>query len=349
MRIVITGASGNVGTALLLRLGASGGHQLVGISRRPPPYAPPYSWAQWECLDVGTDDAPERLRAVFAGADAVVHLAWLIQPSREREVMHRTNVDGTAAVVRAAIDAGVSHLVHQSSIGAYSPGHGRTVDESWPTDGIATSTYSVDKAAAERIVTSAEQACAVTRVRPALIMQDAAASEITRYFIGPLIPRRVLRRSVVRFAPLPDALAFQLVHADDVAAAIDLLLTTRTSGAFNVAAAPVIDRTAFRGVFGGVGPSCPPAVIRAAANLTWHARLQPTEPGWIDLAAQVPQLDSGRIAGLGWQPTHAATDVLGRFVDALSRGAGRPGPLLKPRGRVGRAGRPGPAGTASDS
>jgi UDP-glucose 4-epimerase len=348
MRIVITGASGNVGTALLLRLGASGAHQLVGISRRPPPYAPPYSWAHWECIDVGHDDAPNKLGSTFAGADAVVHLAWLIQPSRQREIMRRTNVDGTAAVVQAAIDAGVGHLVHQSSIGAYSPGHGRTVDESWPTEGIATSTYSVDKAAAERIVSSAEQACLVTRVRPALIMQDAAASEITRYFIGPFVPQAMLRRRVVRFAPLPNALAFQLVHADDVAAAIDLLLTTRAGGAFNVAAAPVIDRTAFRGVFGGVGPSFPPAVIRAAASLTWHARLQPTEPGWIDLAAHVPQLDSGRLASLGWQPEHAATDVLGRFVDALARGAGRPGPLLKPRGRDDRASRPGPAGTAAD-
>jgi nucleoside-diphosphate-sugar epimerase len=279
----------------------------------------------------------------------VVHLAWLIQPSRDREVMRRTNIDGTAAVVQAAVDAGVRHLVHQSSIGAYSPGHGRIVDESWPTDGVATSTYSVDKAEAERIVSSAEQACAVTRVRPALIMQDAAASEIIRYFLGPLIPHAVLRRSVVRFAPLPDALAFQVVHADDVAAAIDLLLTTRADGAFNVAAAPTIDRTAFRSVFGGVGPALPPAVIRAAATLTWHARLQPTEPGWIDLAAQVPQLDSGRLAALGWQPAHAATEVLGRFVDALSRGAGRPGPLLRPRSRGDRARRPGPAGQASES
>jgi nucleoside-diphosphate-sugar epimerase len=349
MRIVITGASGNVGTALLLRLGASGTHQLVGISRRPPPHAPPYSWAHWECLDIGEDDAPARLRTTFANADAVVHLAWLIQPSHERELMRRTNVRGTAAVVDAALDVGVRHLVHQSSIGAYSPGPGKTVDESWPTDGVATSTYSVDKAAAERIVSTAERACVVTRVRPALIMQDAAASEITRYFLGPLVPHALLRPSVIRFAPLPDALAFQLVHADDVAAAIELLLTTGAGGAFNVAASPIIDRAVFRSVFGGVGPALPPSVLRATANLTWHARLQPTEPGWIDLAAQVPKLDSGRLAGLGWRPAHPATDVLGRFIDALARGAGRPGPLLRPRQRADRVRRRGPAAGDSES
>ena len=47
MRIVITGASGNVGTTTLLALGAEGRHQLVGVSRRTPSRVPPYSWAEW--------------------------------------------------------------------------------------------------------------------------------------------------------------------------------------------------------------------------------------------------------------------------------------------------------------
>jgi hypothetical protein len=98
-----------------------------------------------------------------------------------------------------------------------------------------------------------------------------------------------------------------------------------------------------------VGPALPPSVLRAAASLTWHARLQPTEPGWIDLAAQVPRLDSGRLASLGWRPAHPATEVLGRFIDALTRGAGRPGPLLRPRTRVDRARRRGPAARDSES
>jgi nucleoside-diphosphate-sugar epimerase len=327
VRIVITGASGNVGTALLLRLGG-GEHQLVGVSRRMPPAEPPYNWAEWVCADIGRPDAGPRLRSAFADADAVVHLAWLIQPSRDREAMRRTNQDGTAAVAEAAVAAGVPHLVHQSSIGAYAPGHGMTVDESWPVTGIASSTYSVDKAGAERIVSAVEDQLVVSRMRPALIFQDAAASEVARYFLGRLVPTALVRRSVLRFAPLPDALAFQVVHADDVAAAIDLVLSTRAAGAFNVAAPPVIDRAAFREIFGGVGPPVPPPVLRALASLTWHARLQPTEPGWLDLAAQVPRLDTTRLHQLGWAPTRDATEVLGRFVDAISRGAGRPGPLL---------------------
>jgi nucleoside-diphosphate-sugar epimerase len=229
-------------------------------------------------------------------------------------------------------------LVHQSSVGAYSPGDGQLVDESWPTEGIATSSYSVDKAAAERIVDDIETDVLVTRVRPSLIFQDAAASEAVRYFLGPLIPSAMLRRGVVRFAPFP-ALAFQVVHADDVAAAIDLIINKRAGGAFNVAADPLIDRETFRAIFGGVGPSVPAGVLRAVASATWHARLQPTEPGWIDLAHYAPHLRTNRLAALGWQPTHGADHVLGRFVDAMGRSAGRPGPLLQRR----RHSRPGPA------
>lgn len=338
MRIVITGASGNAGTALMLKLGSTGAHQLIGVSRRKPPDVAPYNWAEWVCTDIGMPGASAMLREVFAGADAVVHLAWLIQPSRDREAMRRTNQDGTAAVTEAAVMAGVQHLVHQSSVGTYAPGPGRTVDETWPATGIRTSMYSGDKAAAEVIVSRAEDQLTVTRVRPGLIFQDAAASEVARYFLGPLVPTALVRRGLLRFAPFPDALAFQAVHADDVAAAIELILRERAGGAFNVAAPPVIDRDAFRRIFGGVGPAAPPSVLRALASATWRARLQPTEPGWLDLAAQVPTMSTRRLEGLGWTPTRDAADVLGRFVDAMGRGAGRPGPLLQRRDRD----RPGP-------
>ncbi|MGI8679216.1 MAG: NAD-dependent epimerase/dehydratase family protein [Jatrophihabitans sp.] len=338
MRIVITGATGNVGTSLLLRLGASGEHELVAVSRRRPPDVAPYDWADWQRIDVGNPSATDDLTAAFDGADAVVHLAWLIQPSRQRDVMRRTNQGGTRAVTDAVIAAGVPHFVHQSSVGAYGPGPKERVNESWPATGVPSSPYGVDKAAAEAIVSRAEAHTSVARMRPGLIFQDAAAGEVARYFLGPFVPTHLLGRRLLRLAPFSDALSFQLVHADDVATAIELVLANKASGAFNVAAEPVIDRTAFEGIFGGAGPALPVRALRAAAAATWHARLQPTEPGWVDLASRTPLMDTTRIRQLGWIPTHDAADVLGRFVDAIQRGAGRPGPLLYRR----RPGRPGP-------
>ena len=121
VRIVITGASGNVGTALLRRL-TGAGHDLVGVCRRPPGPVAPYDVATWHPLDLAVDGAERELTDVFRGADAVVHLAWGFQPSHDVAYLERVDVHGTRAVVGAAQRAGVAHLVHMSSLGAYSPG-----------------------------------------------------------------------------------------------------------------------------------------------------------------------------------------------------------------------------------
>ena len=75
---------------------------------------------------------------LFEGADAVIHLAWLIQPSRDAAELERVNVTGSRRVFEAAAESGAKALVHASSVGAYSPGpKDRAVDESWPRDGRA--------------------------------------------------------------------------------------------------------------------------------------------------------------------------------------------------------------------
>ena len=330
MRIVITGASGNVGTALLRRMRDA--HQLIGVSRRRPD-AEPYRHLTWVEIDVASDDAEGALTTAFHGADAVVHTAWMIQPSHDRELMRRTNQRGTRAVAAAAAAARVPQLVHLSSIGAYSPAYvGQVATEGWSTAGVSSSPYSVDKAAAERILDDYGSQLTITRMRPTLILQPEAASEIARYFLGRLVPSRLVRPSVLRLTPWPRDLTLQFVHADDVAAAIDTVLTQRAAGAFNVAAEPVVDRAAFAETFGRVGPAGPPRLLRAAAAASWRLRLQPTDPGWIDLAMALPVLDTSRLRALGWSPAQPGTEVLADFVAALGAGRGGTGPLLYPRG-----------------
>src|SRR4051812_14199711 len=132
MRIAVTGATGNVGTSLLTALaGEPEVESVLGIARRRPQAVfPKTTWAE---ADVVTAD----LEPLFAGADAVVHLAWKIQPSRDEAALRATNVEGSRRVFDAAARAGVSTLVYASSVGAYSPGpKDRAVPESWPTGGI---------------------------------------------------------------------------------------------------------------------------------------------------------------------------------------------------------------------
>jgi UDP-glucose 4-epimerase len=178
MRIVITGASGNVGTALLRRLaGAEAGHELVGVVRRPPREAGVYAHVQWHELDLADADATGALAHIFDGSDAVVHLAWGFQPTRNTEYLSRQGVGGTSAVLRAAHAASVGQLLHMSSVGTYAAGrYGRRVDESWSTSGIPTSPYSRNKAAAEALLDDYEReygkaGVPVTRMRPGFIVQ----------------------------------------------------------------------------------------------------------------------------------------------------------------------------------
>src|SRR5690349_2389174 len=175
MRVVIVGASGNAGTALLRRLHEEPDLEISGVSRRLPPPAGPYADVDWHSIDIGTDEAGVRLTELFTGADAVVHLAWQIQPSHDQRRLYRTNVLGSRAVIEAVVEAGVPSLVYASSVGVYAPGPKTAyVTESWPATGVIESSYSRHKVLVEKLLNRVEAdrpALRVVRLRPGLIFQ----------------------------------------------------------------------------------------------------------------------------------------------------------------------------------
>jgi nucleoside-diphosphate-sugar epimerase len=305
----------------------------VGIARRRPAWTPPRT--TWVQADVEADAA--RLPELFDGADAVVHLAWLINPSRDRAELRRVNVEGSRRVFEAAAQAGAKALVHASSVGAYSPGpKDRAVDESHPAGGVASSFYSVDKVAAERALDAVEAAnphLRVARLRPGLIFKGEAAAEIRRYFAGPLLPARLVRPGLLRVVPSLRRLVLQAVHADDVAEAYRLVVATPDArGAYNVAADPVLDPDVLARELGALKLPLPAGAVRVLADLTWRARLQPTPPGWLDMGLAVPVMATDRIRALGWTPRHSSTEALRELLEAMSRGQGMTGsPPLDPR------------------
>src|SRR4051794_21264123 len=338
--VAVTGASGNVGTALLRRLAGSGVAEVRALARRQPPDVAPYDGVRWHLADLGEVASEHVLDEFLDGVDAVVHLAWALQPGRHPELLRRVNVEGTRRVVRAAVAAGVGHVVHMSSLGAYAPGASSTkVTEDWPTTGIPTSQYSRDKAEAERAVRELlgrHPEVVGTIVRPTLVLQPEAASEIGRYFLGPVVfgLGRLLPPPLAHLLPLPlPGLAVSFIHADDVADALERILDRRASGAFNLAAEPLMDGEAIARALGTTRVPVPGLVLRTALSAAFHARLVPTEPGWLDIGLQAPALDSTRARKLlDWAPFHRGDEVLAQFVAALGRGDGAPGPLLQPAG-----------------
>ncbi|HEX8123932.1 MAG TPA: NAD-dependent epimerase/dehydratase family protein [Solirubrobacteraceae bacterium] len=331
MRIVVVGATGNHGSSLVRRLSADPNvDSVVGVARRRPSWSVPK--VSWETLDVTRDD----LEPVLRGADAVVSLVWLIQPGRRESVTRSVNVDGSARVFEAVARAGVPALIYASSVGAYAVGpKDEAVDESWSTAGIPTSFYSRHKAAVERILDSFEVAhpdVRVVRMRPGLCFKREAATQIRRLFVGPFLPNRLLQRRFVPIVPSHPRLRFQAVHTDDLAEAYRLaVLNSSARGAYNVAADPVLDADTLSSALGARPVAVPASVLRAGAAASYALRLQPTEPGWVDMGLGVPIMDTTRVRSeLGWEPRKTSVEAFQELFDGLHDGAGLDTPPLDP-------------------
>jgi nucleoside-diphosphate-sugar epimerase len=352
MTVAVTGATGNLGTALLRRLttASHGVAEVRGLSRRQPPEIGPYDRVRWFTADLAQESSEPTLAEFLDGADALVHLAWAIQPGREPERLHRVNVDGTRRVVRAARAAGVGHVVHMSSLGAYAPAPvGQRVQEDWPVTGIPTAQYSRDKAEAEHVVRehlSTAKDTVLSVVRPTLVLQPEAGSEIGRYFLGPLLfgLARMTPGRLARYVPLPlPEVAVSFVHADDVGDAVERILDRRAPGEFNLAAEPLLDASGIARTLGVRRVPVPAVALRTALSAAFAAHLVPTEPGWLDIGVKAPALDTTRARRLlDWAPFHRGDEVLEQFVAALGLGRGGASPLLRPAGgpRLDPAGEP---------
>jgi UDP-glucose 4-epimerase len=335
MHVVVAGATGNVGTSVLRALeGETAVDSILGLARRRP--AMDFAKTTWAEADITKSD----LVPLFRGADVVVHLAWLVQPGRKPEVTRAVNVNGSGRVFAAVAETEVPALVYASSVGAYSPGpKDKRVDERWPTGGIQTSFYSRQKAKVERMLDIFERdhpTVRVVRLRPGLIFKREAASEIRRLFAGPLLPNALVQKRLIPFVPKIDVLHFQAVHSYDVGEAYRLAIVRDVHGPFNIAAEPVLDPDELARLLDARQVPIPPSVLRTAAEVTYKLRLQPSEPGWVDMAFQSPLMDTTRARELlGWAPRYSSGEALMDLLAGMREGAGTGTPPLNSRRGLG--------------
>lgn len=349
MKVVVIGATGNVGTGTLRALHETPEvTEIVGIARRlPEPDAEPYKDCEWFSVDIAAASTAEEtvaeLSEILSGADAVIHLAWLIQPNDQRELLRRVNVEGTRRVTEAVARAGVPHLVAASSVGVYSPDEARASedspplrDESFPTAGIDSSHYSVDKVAQDQVLdefAAAHPEITVTRLRSAFTFQGDAASEIQRYFVGGAVPVQALKIGKLPALTLPKGLVLQGVHADDAGRAYAAAVVRKLPGAFNIAATDLITPQDLADIVDhGHFMLIPPAVVRGALLTAHKSGLVPADAGWLDMALQLPLMDSSRAREeLGWEARVSAVDAFRELFEGLVEGVGLPSPPLVPR------------------
>ncbi len=212
------------------------------------------------------------------------------------------------------------------------------MDESWPTEGIPSSPYSRHKAGAERLLdehVATGDGPTVARLRPGVVGQRRAGSALLRYGIPGYVPAGALR--LLPLLPLDRRLRIPVVHADDVAQAIDQVLSTSAVGAFNLATASPASPADIAEALRARHVHVPAAVLRTGVSASWHARVQQLDPGWLDLAMQVPVMDSSRARReLGWSPTWSTVEVLRETVKGLADAAHTDTPVLRPRTLTGR-------------
>jgi nucleoside-diphosphate-sugar epimerase len=331
MRVVVVGATGNIGTSLVQGLAEDPEvTSVLGLARRLPEWHP--DGVEWATADIASDDLGAHLR----GADAVVHLAWLFQPTHDPVFTWRVNVLGGMQVFRAAAEAGVRALVYASSVGAYSPGpKDREVDESWPTDGWPTAGYTREKAYLERVLDRLEAEypqMRVVRMRPGFVFKREAATGQRRLFIGPLLPNRLIRPGLVPVVPDLPGLRFQALHSLDAAEAFRQAVVRDVRGPFNLAAEPVLDAQQLASLLGARAVRLPTRLVRGALAAAWQLHLLPASPHLFDAVLRLPIMSTARArAELGWRPRHSALDAIDEFLAGLRDGTGMGTPPLAPR------------------
>lgn len=335
-RVVVVGATGNVGTSVVEALAADPSvGSIVGVARRLPSWTAPRT--TWVAADVFEDDLVE----VFRGAAVVIHLAWLFQPTHRPVTTWRSNVLGSMRVFEAVAAAGVPALVYASSVGTYSPGpKDSPVSEDWPTHGWPSAAYTREKPYLERYLDAFEHAhpeIRVVRLRPGFIFKRESASEQRRLFAGPLLPGLLVRPGVVPLIPDLPGLRFQALHTADAASAYRLAALRPVRGAFNIAADPIVDASMLASCFNARVIPAPAWPVRAVLSAAWRLHLVPASPGLFDAVLRLPIMDTTRArTELGWTPVHTSREAIEEFLVGLRQGAGMATPPLAPRVNGGR-------------
>jgi UDP-glucose 4-epimerase len=303
MRYVITGGAGYIGSRLVDLLSRREETERIVICDLAPPavYLPK---TQFERVDVRDREA---VRATLgrAGADALIHLAFILNPSHDEHFMYDVDVNGTHNVLEAAAAAGTGQVLVTSSSTAYGafPDNPVPLTEDDPVRGVPSFPYARDKTESDRLCqlwAAAHPDRVMTIVRPCIVF-------------GPNVHNYLVRLwTKVPFSPDAGHLdnPIQFVHEDDLVEAMSALLLGRHAGAFNVAGDGLMTLRESYEMIGTPIRRMPLRAYRTLARATWAARLSEAPPGQIEFA-QHPWVASNeklkRVAG--WSPRHTSRET----------------------------------------
>src|SRR6185312_2630590 len=323
LTVAVTGPTGTFGFGLIPLLEADERvERIVGIARRP--FDPSsHGWSKMEYRRGDVRD-PDALREAFAGADVVVHLAFMITGTASRQTIRAINVEGTIGAFAAAAAARAKRFVYASSVAAYGfhPDNPIGMTEDWPTRPADRLFYAQEKAELERLLrdqANEHPDVGLYLLRPPIVLGPHAVGA-KDVLPGPVAAAagRMLelakRLPVPVPVPAPD-LPMQFIHEDDVGQALlACVVGAGAPGAYNIAADGVITvADVVREL--GLTPVPLPAELasgaaRAAASIPPLPFLPPVAE-WVEAATHPAIMDTTKAKReLGWQPKYSALEAL---------------------------------------
>ena len=333
LTVAVTGPTGDIGRSVVRSLDrADGVAKVVAMARGQfDPAAAGLTKTEYRRGDVLDRVAVQEL---VAGADVVIHLAFLIVGGHDET--ERINLEGSRTVFEAAVAAGAVRLVYASSVAAYGfhADHPPLLTEDVAPRGSDRHYYSAQKAKLEAVLAEVTEGSptAAYVFRPCIVAgADALAliknipyvqlGEAVRHFGGPLAATVIeaARRFPALKPVLPDpGVPFQLVHNDDVASAFEAAVLGRgTPGPYNLAGPGELTMSELATALGWHSFPVPATALDGAAELIARLPLVPAQLQWIESIRQPVLMDTSKARHeLDWAPRYDAQETLRQMVDA---------------------------------
>ncbi len=301
LTVLITGAAGSVGRAMVRRLGERADVRVIATDVHPPPEP-----ASGEAciLDVQDPALADRLRE--HSVDVVVHLAAILSPPQEMslETLRAIEVDGTRNVIEACLAAGVGRFVYTSSGAAYgySPDNGPLLDEDAPLRGDAAFPYSHHKRLIEEMLARYRQD------RPELSQAVFRVSTVLGVGVHSPITRMLERPVVLGLRGVDTPFCF--VWDEDVVEALEAAVRGDAAGVWNLTGDGVMTlREAARGL-GRPFLAVPEGVLRSALAALHKRGWTENTPEQTAFLRYRPVLDNARLkAEFGFVPSKSTREV----------------------------------------
>ena len=322
--VAVTGPTGDIGISAVTALEQHPDvDRVIGMARRPfDPAGHGWTKTDYRQGDILDRDAVD---ALVADADIVVHLAFIIMGSREESA--RVNLAGTRNVFEAAVASPrTRRLVYTSSVAAYGyhADNPVPITEEVPPRGSPEHYYSEQKAACEAALTeiTAGTTLEVYVLRPCIVAgpKALALAEAMPWNQLPDAARKVSRAVPILKPPFPDpGTPVQLVHHDDVAAAIALAATTSAPpGAYNLAADGLLSMSDVVGALGARPVPVPRIAMTVASEVVARLPFVPSALEWMHAGRASVVMDTTKAKSqLGWAPKYSAAETLSGLAEAL--------------------------------